>query len=500
MTSRFLVFILILWTSCVSSPESNKEQPPNIIFLFADDFTYTAIHALGNDIIQTPNLDKLVNGGVSFTHAYNMGGWHGAICVASRSMIISGTSLWKAKDMETRWMAEEAQAANQTWGKLLGDAGYDTYMSGKWHVQIPAEQVFDVVRHIRPGMPPDYWVGNDTTWRKLSSAFQRGEDVMPMMPLGYNRPLHEQDTSWQAWDPQHGGFWQGGKHWSEVLKDDALDFIEMASTEDQPFFMYLAFNAPHDPRQAPRSFLDLYPLDSVPLPENWLPEYPYKDSIGNTPLLRDEALAPYPRTPLAIKTHIREYYAIISHLDHQIGLILEALEAHGLAEDTYIFFTGDHGLSVGRHGLLGKQNLYDHSIRVPLVMTGPGIPAGKKVDAAVYLQDIMATSLQIAGTEIPSFVDFRSFWDLATGATAHQLWPEGMYGAYVDYQRMISKDGYKLMIYPPVGKVQLFDLKNDPQEMNNLAEVPEYKSKVDSLFQDLLKLQAQMGDELRLNK
>ena len=273
----------------------------------------------------------------------------------------------------------------------------------------------------------------------------------------------------------------------------------MASEEDQPFFMYLAFNAPHDPRQAPQSFLNLYPLDSVPLPENWLPEYPFKDSIGNTPLLRDEALAPFPRTPLAIKTHMREYYAIISHLDHQIGLILEALEAQGLAEDTYIFFTGDHGLSVGRHGLLGKQNLYDHSIRVPLIMTGPGIPSGKRVDAAVYLQDIMATSLEIAGVEIPEFVDFRSFWDLATGATSHQLWPEGMYGAYVDYQRMISKDSYKLLIYPPVGKVQLFDLKNDPQEMNNLAEVPEYKSKVDSLFQDLLKLQGQMEDELRLN-
>ena len=164
--------------------------------------------------------------------------------------------------------------------------------------------------------------------------------------------------TWKAADSLNGGFWEGGKHWSEVIKDDALDFLNKSSEKEDPFFMYLAFNAPHDPRQSPQSFLDRYPLEEIPLPDNWLPEYPYKDAIGNPKTLRDEALAPFPRTPFAIKTHIREYYAIISHLDAQIGEILKALEASGKANNTYIFFTGDHGLSVGKHGLLGKQSMF----------------------------------------------------------------------------------------------------------------------------------------------
>ena len=494
------IYAIGLMISC-SAPQSEfqEQSSPNIVFLFADDFTYSAIHALGNEVISTPNLDRLVRAGTSFTHAYNMGGWHGAICVASRSMLISGTSLWKAQDMETRWKDGEQQAGQRTWGKLLREAGYDTYMTGKWHVQVPATEVFDEVRHVRPGMPPDHWVGVPGTWEKLSEAYRAGEDLGTVLPLGYNRPLHANDTAWQPWDPAHRGFWEGGKHWSEVVRDDALDFIEVASQRESPFFMYLAFNAPHDPRQAPKHFVDKYPIDAIPLPENWLEEYPHKDSIGNTPLLRDEALAPYPRTPLAIKTHIREYYAIISHLDEQIGIILDALEERGLMENTYIFFTGDHGLSVGQHGLLGKQSLYDHSIRVPLMLSGPGIPGNTQLEGPVYLQDIMPTTLELAGLETPDYVDFRSFLELAKGKAGDKNnWPEGVYGAYMNFQRMISKDGFKLVIYPKVNEVKLFDLERDPLEMNNLADLSQYSNKVDSLFKDLQALQAQMGDHLQL--
>lgn len=375
--------------------------------------------------------------------------------------------------------------------------GYDTYMSGKWHVQAPGDFVFQTARNIRPGMPRDYSYKEPGVWKKVGDAYKNNEDLKPIMPRGYFRPVDENDKSWLADDTLNGGFWQGGKHWSEVLKDDALEFIEEASGKDDPFFMYLSFNAPHDPRQAPRAFLEKYSLEDIPLPENFMTEYPDKDGIGAPPTLRDEALAPFPRTELAVKTHLREYYAIITHLDEQIGKILEALEASGKADNTYIFFTGDHGLSVGHHGLLGKQNMYDHSIRVPLMMVGPGVPKGKVVSKDVYLQDIMATSLELAGIDKPDYIDFHSLVNLMKGAE-NGNYEKGVYGAYVDLQRMIRKEGYKLIVYPKIKKMKLFDMNKDPLEMNNLADKSNYKDKVHSLLNDLIELQEEMGDLLDL--
>ena len=261
--------------------------------------------------------------------------------------------------------------------------------------------------------------------------------------------------------------------------------------------MYLAFNAPHDPRQAPKSFVDQYPLDKVAVPENFLPAYPWAKEIGNGIGLRDEDLAPYPRTEYAVKVHRQEYYAIITHLDEQIGLILDALEASGKMDNTYIFFSADHGLSVGHHGLIGKQSLYDHSVRVPLMVAGPGIPEGQRLDQDLYLQDVMATSLEMAGIEQPDYVEFKSFLGLAKGEDKSTHYSE-IYGAYVNYQRMIRKDGYKLLVYPEVPKVLLFNMEEDPLEMNDLAEKAANQEQVQALFNDLLQLQEKMEDELDL--
>ena len=154
----------------------------------------------------------------------------------------------------------------------------------------------------------------------------------------------------------------------------------------------ISFNAPHDPRQS-HSFLDQY-IESIPLPKNWLPEYPNKDEIGNPKTLRDEALAPFPRTPYAIKTHIREYYAIITHLDQQIEEILAALIKSGKDKNTYIFFTGDHGLSVGRHGLLGKAICLTTVFEYHYLLLDEISLKKQKIEHEVYLQDIiMVTSL-----------------------------------------------------------------------------------------------------------
>ncbi|MEO9890938.1 sulfatase-like hydrolase/transferase [Aurantibacter sp.] len=489
-----LLFTSIIFFSCKEEPKETV-QKPNIVFVFADDLTYTGIHALGNAEVKTPNIDKLVNQGTTFTHTYNMGAWNGAVCVASRAMIISGRSVWDVNNFRQDW--KENKNFDKTWGKLMEGAGYETYMTGKWHVDAPADSVFQNVVHIRPGMPRDSW-SDQGTIPHINKMIAEGKSKEEIRAVGYNRPLHENDTLWTPTNKDFGGFWEGGKHWSEVVKDDALGFIENTKKSDNPFFMYLAFNAPHDPRQAPQEFVDMYDIEDINIPKSFLPMYPYKDSIGNGPGLRDEALAPFPRTELAVKTHTKEYYALITHLDEQIGEIIEGLRAAGKMENTYIIFTADHGLAMGRHGLLGKQTLFDHSIRSPFVIVGPDVPDNKKIDADIYLQDAMATSLELAGIEKPDYVFFNSLLDLVDGSrtTSHY---DAIYNGYIDFQRMIRKDGYKLIVYPKIDKVLLFDMENDPEEIIDLATLPEHKERVSLMFNELLELQKEMNDPLDIS-
>ena len=325
------------------------------------------------------------------------------------------------------------------------------------------------------------------------------------MPVGYGRPTNENDNSWESSDTLQGGFWEGGKHWSEVLADDAINLIDDSKKIDDPFFMYLAFNAPHDPRQAPERFLEMYPIDQIKLPSNYSPQHPYWKEIGNEPGVRDEALAPYPRSEFAVKKHIQEYYAVISHLDEQVGKIVSHLESQKMLDNTYIIFTSDHGLAVGQHGLIGKQSLYDHSIRVPMIINGPNIKKGSVYNQDIYLQDIVPTTLDLANISIPNYVDFKSFYNLILNKDSNKTHDAiyGTYGCcpgnYFDFQRMIRKDNFKLMLFPKNKRIELYDLNQDPYEINNLAENSKYKPKVKDLYKELTILQKEMGDTLNLD-
>ena len=443
-------------------------KKPNILFLFADDLCWDALSVLGSEM-QTPNVDRLARKGTMFTNAYNQGAWHGAVCVASRTMFATGAFLWRAKGLEPK--LERERKAGRLWPQYMAEAGYGTYMCGKWHVKTPPEKVFGTTQHVRGGMP------------KQTDA-------------GYNRPVEGKPDAWSPSDPAFGGYWEGGKHWSEVVADDAAGFLAEAATKAEPFFIYAAFNAPHDPRQSPQEFVDRYPPESLRTPESFLPEYPYKDAMGCSKDLRDEKLAPFPRTEYAVKVNRQEYYAIIAHMDEQVGRILDALDASGMAEDTYIFFTADHGLAVGRHGLLGKQNMFEHSMKAPLIVGGPGIPKGKRIAAPVYIQDIMPTALELAGSAVPERVQFKSLLPLIRGERKSSY--DAIYGGYMDLQRMVRMDGWKLIYYPKIKRTLLFDLKNDPHEMHDLAGNAEYAPKLEELWETLLRLQKKTGDRLRL--
>jgi len=469
---KYIIYLNIIFLLCIIGCKENIEKKPNIIFLFSDDQSFKAVHALGNDEIITPTMDKLAEEGITFTHAYNMGGWNGAVCVASRAMLISGRSIWRAQQISDHYSKNED--IDKTWPKLMQTAGYDTYMTGKWHVTAKPKDIFNHVGHVLRGMPWD-------------------------TPEGYNRPQSGNDTLWKPWKKEFGGYWKGGKHWSELVKDDAVSFIDSAAIKEDPFFMYIAFNAPHDPRQSPKEYVDMYPLAGISIPESYMPTNPYAETMGAGKNLRDEKLAPFPRTEYAVKVNRQEYYAITTHLDDQIKDILDALEKKGLRENTYIFFTSDHGLACGEHGLMGKQNMYDHSMRVPLMVVGPNIPKGKKIGADVYLQDLMATALEIAGVQKPAYIEFNSLLDLTNG-TRNKSKYDAIYGTYEKgSQRMIRKDNYKLIVYPKSQKVLLFDLENDPLELNDLATDPAYSKKLKTLLKDLIQLQENMGDQLDLN-
>ena len=471
---------------CLLAPAGQAGEP-NILFIFADDQSYDTLGPHDDPLVQTPHLDQLARRGTQFTHCYNMGSWTGAVCVASRTMLNTGSTLWRAleKDGQLRMLRRKQSPSNPSqlnsmWGPRMRQLGYETYFTGKWHVQADTAKLFAHVKHERPGMPPDT--------RKP-----------PFQEEGYHRPVKGQPDTWSPYDKKFSGFWQGGRHWSEVLADDAIMFLQDAGKKSQqpqakPFFMYLAFNAPHDPRQSPKEFVDKYPLSKVQLPAPFYTRYPH-DTAGLTPTRRDESLAPYPRTEYAVKVNRQEYYAIITHLDEQIGRILAEVKKQGFEKNTWIIYTADHGLSCGHHGLMGKQNMYDHSLRAPFILVGPDAKVNSRTAEPIYVQDVMATCLDLAGDSQRAGIEFQSLLPILQGKKSRY---RSIYGAFMDTQRMIKQDGWKLILYPELKVTLLYNLNQDPQELKNLAGDATQLPRMRKMFSQLQQLQEDYDDQLDL--
>ncbi|KPL09411.1 hypothetical protein AMJ85_06655, partial [candidate division BRC1 bacterium SM23_51] len=338
-----------------AQPRTGKR--PNVLFLFSDDQRHDTIRALGNKEILTPNMDSLVRAGVSFTHACIMGSMRGAVCMPSRAMLMSGRTLFHVP---------EDLAGTTTFPELLKEAGYATFGTGKWHNQ------------------PESFARSFTTGGKI---FFRGMSNHLQVPVC--------DFSPDGKYPKNKRY-MGEKFSSELFSDAAIEFLRQHKG-DQPFLAYVSYTAPHDPRMAPKKYADMYDPEKITLPKNFMPEHPFDNGEMK---VRDEGLAPWPRTPEIVRQHIADYYAMITHLDAQIGRVLAALEETGHAQDTIIIFSGDNGLAVGQHGLLGKQNLYEHSGCVPLIISGPGLPEGEKRDALCYLLDVFPTLCDLVGLAV----------------------------------------------------------------------------------------------------
>jgi arylsulfatase A-like enzyme len=462
---------------------------PNVVFIFTDDQRFDTLSALGNPEIETPNLDRLVARGTTFTHAHIMGGTAGAVCMPSRAMMLTGRTLFSLERQGQR-IPEEHTAMPEHFRA----SGYATAHVGKWHQDRKSHaRCFSTGAKIFGFKKKQGWYeACNGHWHIPVHDFDPTTKYDPNG--GYNEPSIEPFSS------PYETTKDNGKHSAEVFTDAALEFIREHPTSedsDKPYFLYLAHIAPHDPRQYPARLRERYSADRVTLPPNFATRHPFNN--GEL-LIRDELLESFPRRPEPVKQHLADYYAIITHIDEQIGRILDTLEETGQAQNTIIVFSGDNGLAVGQHGLMGKQNLYDHSVRVPLIFAGPGIPKNQKTDSLCYLLDIFPTLCNLTDLPIPETVEGKSLLPAIKEPTSTIR--DTLHFAYKEFQRGVRKDHHKLIEYAVNGNRtrQLFDLKNDPLEMNNLADDPNQSQTLESLQTELKRWQTDLGDTQEMGK
>lgn len=424
---------------------------PNVLFLFADDMRADSIAALGNPVVKTPNLDSIATRGFAFRNAFCFGGNSPGVCTPSRNMLLSGNAYFRWKDFQP-----PAAKPNKK-GKGGGAKG-----------------------SIAPGDAPNFPLSMQAAGYETYHHGKKG-NTAPLIQARFqhNKYLENDEAERRNGEP------------GQEITNHAITFIKERDA-GTPFFMYLAFANPHDPRVAAQQYLDQYQREQIPLPKNYKPVHPFDNGEMS---IRDEKLSPWPRTEDEIRRTLHEYYATITALDAHIGRILAALKESGQMENTIILFSADQGIAVGSHGLLGKQNLYNAGMNSPLFFAGPGIPQGGS-DTLVYLFDIYPTVCDLVGAEAPKTIDGISFKPVIEGKS--KVVRKEMLLAYMQVQRAVIADGFKLIRYPQINRSQLFDFANDKDELNDLANDPAQKERIAALMAKMEKWQKHYGDDLPL--
>lgn len=423
---RCTVGALVVTLIALDSAWADSPGRPNILFVLADDQRFDTIHALGNPEISTPTLDSLVGRGFTFSNTYCQGSMVPAVCAPSRTMVLSGKSLFHIPAPNAKTYA------GSTLGGAFTQAGYTTLCVSK------------------PG-----------------NSFRIGHDQ-------FTKVVHIPHV---------------GAATNSRCSDAAIEFIHTLKGS-QPFFVYLAPSMPHDPRTAEPEFHKRYDPEKISLPKNFLPAHPFDN--GEL-LVRDEKLAAFPRTPTEMRKHLAEYYACITSLDHHLGRVLDAIRSQGRLDNTIVLFSSDQGLAVGgRHGLMGKQNLYEH-FKSPLVIAGPGVPKGKS-DALVYLFDLFPTLCDFGRVPTPAACEGASLVPVMAGGKAKVR--DHLFAAYKDVQRMVRNDRWKLLWYPKAGRFQLFEVAIDPWELNDQSANPENAKTLATMKRLMAEQQDSWGDSL----
>ena len=478
------------------SPETTiaKDKRPNILFILVDDQSPWDLKAYNPaSKLDSPVLDRLARQGMVIDGAYHMGSFSGAVCTPSRHMIMSGRTLWhlpispKAKERDLCPPKLELQ----TIPAVFNRAGYITMRTCKQ--------------------------GN--SYEKANEQF-----------------TVRRDATKRGGTPETGSAWHA---------DQVLEFLKARESSIQsnkqvpPFLVYFGFSHPHDERDGTPELLAKYgafnhtdrdhrpPAHPAqpPLPENYLPSHPFPHGH---PKLRDEVDVSgvwEHRDERTIRNELGREFACSEYIDRQIGRVLDQLQAMGELENTYIFYTSDHGIAIGRHGLQGKQNLYQHTWRVPLIVSGPKIPAASRAEGNVYLLDTLATLCDLAGIQAPESNEGLSFKPVLMGEK--QSLRDVMYGVYnggtKPGMRCVKKGNWKLIEWDvldgQVRRTQLFDLSQNPLEFlvehhapsvyeltgfkpqrhqTNLAEDPNFADKLQEMRQLLLTEMKRLDDPWRL--
>ncbi|MEO1994582.1 MAG: sulfatase-like hydrolase/transferase, partial [Planctomycetaceae bacterium] len=359
-----------------------------------------------------------------------------------------------------------------TWADHFRDAGYRTCYVGKWHNQgRPATWGYQTTRGLFGGgggrwaVPTFDWNGKSVTGYRGWLFQSADRTYFPERGIGLTSDI------------------------STDFANASLKFLDTVGK--QPFFLHVNFTAPHDPLLMPIGYEHIYDPKTLQLPANFRAQHAFDHGNFRG---RDERLFDWPRTPQEVRRELAVYYSVITHMDGQIGRILDGLIRTGHRQDTLVLFASDHGLAIGSHGLRGKQNMYEHTIGVPLIISGPRVPSGKRIRGQCYLRDLFPTICQLAGVAPPESLDGKSLVPLF-----HRESPpiyREVFGYFRNAQRMIRGDRWKLITYPRINRVQLFDLAHDPDELSDLAADPTHQTTRMELLTRLRKWQASVGDPL----
>ena len=447
-------------------------RKPNVVFIVADDMRPDAPSCFGNTLIRTPNIDRLAARGAVFPRAT----CSYPICNVSRSEMFAGRVMLGPDVERGPGGGLKFNPTWVLWPEQMKRSGWHTVYTGKWHVGgsprldgfMETAGLFSSgggpagVKATLPTTPTGRAVTGYTGW-----TF-KDENNQPLPELGVGLT---QDTD-------------------RIMTDRATEAIKRMG--DRPFFLQVNFTAPHDPLHWPRGKENSIDYRTVSLPANFrvAPAFDTGNIDG-----RDEVVVPAPRSEADVKKERAIYFSEVENVDVQVGRIVRALQEAGQLDQTIIIFTSDHGLAMGSHGLMGKQNQFEHTINVPLVLAGPGIPSGKRFAAQCYLRDLYPTVCELTGTPIPPSVQSRSLMPVLRGEKAEIH--DAIFGYFTDTQRMVRyADGWKLIWYPRIEKHQLFQVLDDPDELRDRSAEPEQQTRLQQMKARLKEWQRHEGDPL----
>ncbi len=448
-------------------PMKHRTEMPNILWICTDQQRYDTIHALGNQHIRTPNLDRLVETGVAFTYAH----CQGPICTSSRGSFLTGRyprPIRSCCNGNDKW-----ENAAPLITKTLADVGYDCGLAGKLHLSAAYGRV-----EKRPddGYRVFHWSHHPT------DSWPEGH--------AYEEWLNSKDTGHTKLKRKYG-YIPPEYHQTTWCTDRAIDFIKEKRTG--PWLFSLNCFDPHPPLDPPKQYLDRFDIDS-------LPEPPFAPSdIEEQKRLRDVYFQSGPKQYKGRegKTLLAKYWAMIELIDDNIGRLIKTLEETGQRQNTLVIFTSDHGNMVGHHGLLAKGcRFYEGLVRVPLIFSMPGlVQQNTRNKALVGLVDITPTLLELAGLPADERMHGKSLVRQLTGMDSPDQHRDYVYSTYTNtlaygekdrksYGTMIRTRRYKLVNYHGHGTGELFDMEKDPGEFHNLWDDPDHQRiKMDLMIQ-----------------